>query len=400
VSGAALLTTLAVLAVALPAGAQRLEAELRVGGGWDDNPQLAAPSDNRRLPDRAPAAGGQGLFAVSGLARGAHADGPWRLAARLDVSGGVYERGDALFYERLELEVAFDLPPVTPRCAVAGERLDTGFGDDDAWAVVGRCGARLALLDGLGVQLDGLAGARAFDLGQTDVLGGAALTFDARLDWLELGAGLEVWRRESDDPQARRTELVPWAAAAARTEWVGAALSYRFVRREFEVGSRTGDEHVARLSVWARPLPWLGPWVSLELGHASGQPRALAYDRFAITGGLRVELEVEPPPPPPPPGPVTASGGRARFRFALDAEEVSVIGDFNGWDPARGRLREVSPGVFEGTFPVSPGAHRYHLLVDGEPRRPPGSARYVRDDFGGENAVFEAEGVSGAGPGS
>src|SRR5262245_46693751 len=59
---------------------------------------------------------------------------------------------------------------------------------------------------------------------------------------------------------------------------------------------------------------------------------------------------------------VTTSGGASGVAFAVwapNAERVSVIGDFNGWDPERHRLAPVGgSGIWAGFVP---GARRGHL---------------------------------------
>jgi 1,4-alpha-glucan branching enzyme len=63
-----------------------------------------------------------------------------------------------------------------------------------------------------------------------------------------------------------------------------------------------------------------------------------------------------------------AESGRAGVRFAVwapNAESVSVIGDFNGWDPGAHRLsvRQDSSGVWQGFVPgIGPGAcYKFHI---------------------------------------
>ena len=59
--------------------------------------------------------------------------------------------------------------------------------------------------------------------------------------------------------------------------------------------------------------------------------------------------------------------GRRGVHFAVwapNAQSVSVIGDFNRWDPSTNTLSSSSAGVWEGFLPgVRPGAlYKYHLV--------------------------------------
>jgi hypothetical protein len=199
---------------------------------------------------------------------------------------------------------------------------------------------------------------------------------------------------------ARRTDLSPWIAVRVTTPWIGGQIGYRFVGRVFDSDSRSGGEHTGQAEIWGMFVPWLGIYADLQLGYAEGGPQALSYERVQVTGGLRLVLEWQPepaelPPPSATQGPATVlDDGGVRFVFELpDATEVSVVGDFDGWDEARGRLTRRADGRFEGRFEVGPGRHEYALIVDGEPMRPPGAERYVSDGFGGENAVLIVPGA-------
>lgn len=76
---------------------------------------------------------------------------------------------------------------------------------------------------------------------------------------------------------------------------------------------------------------------------------------------------------------------------ASDANKVSVIGDFNAWDPKKASLKKLKNGKFKGTLdlPVEQ-SYEFRYLIDG--------ATYVNDeeadDFrwndyaGTENAVL------------
>ena len=75
--------------------------------------------------------------------------------------------------------------------------------------------------------------------------------------------------------------------------------------------------------------------------------------------------------------------------FAPDAKSVSLVGDFNDWDPsATPLLISRTGGVWSTAVPLGPGRHRYAFVVDGtrwlaDPAVPPARD----DDFGSPNSV-------------
>lgn len=80
------------------------------------------------------------------------------------------------------------------------------------------------------------------------------------------------------------------------------------------------------------------------------------------------------------------------IRFRLDAPAarvVSIVGDFNGWNPSRGEMRRRDTGGWETIISLSPGIWRYAFVVDGTWVRPPDAPRYESDGFGGENGILE-----------
>jgi hypothetical protein len=83
------------------------------------------------------------------------------------------------------------------------------------------------------------------------------------------------------------------------------------------------------------------------------------------------------------------SDGLVRFRMlAPDAEQVYVVGDFNGWSPEATPLSRRSGGWWEMTVELPPGSYQFIYLVDGETLTPPRAATRVDDGFGGENGLF------------
>lgn len=70
---------------------------------------------------------------------------------------------------------------------------------------------------------------------------------------------------------------------------------------------------------------------------------------------------------------------------APDAKNVSLAGDFTGWQPAFTMTR-TEPGVWTVVIPLDPGIHQYSFVVDGERWLPDPSAPAVNDGFGGMNS--------------
>lgn len=75
---------------------------------------------------------------------------------------------------------------------------------------------------------------------------------------------------------------------------------------------------------------------------------------------------------------------------APDARTVSVVGDFNDWDPTATPLREAAgAGVWTITVPLAAGRHQYVFMVDGNRWTPdPAAPTAVEDDFGTPNSVI------------
>jgi len=84
-------------------------------------------------------------------------------------------------------------------------------------------------------------------------------------------------------------------------------------------------------------------------------------------------------------------GGTVRFEFTLpgSAREVSLVGDFNGWDTeATPMVREESGRTWSARVPLEPGRHEYAFVVDGRRWVVDPLAPQVPDaGFGPTNAV-------------
>lgn len=85
-------------------------------------------------------------------------------------------------------------------------------------------------------------------------------------------------------------------------------------------------------------------------------------------------------------------GGAVRFDLVLPspAAEVSIVGDFNGWDDgATPMVRRASDGTWSAQVPLPPGRHLYAFVVDGKQWLVDPLAPQVPDaGFGPTNALI------------
>ncbi|WP_348824308.1 isoamylase early set domain-containing protein [Flavobacterium aestuarii] len=75
---------------------------------------------------------------------------------------------------------------------------------------------------------------------------------------------------------------------------------------------------------------------------------------------------------------------------AKEANQVSVIGDFNDWKIEEGVLSKLKNGTFKGTFEVSKDAeYEFKYVIDGTYQNEPEADSYKWNDFAGaENSVL------------
>ena len=65
--------------------------------------------------------------------------------------------------------------------------------------------------------------------------------------------------------------------------------------------------------------------------------------------------------------PIIHSQKMVEFLLYSDPKKmVTIIGDFNGWDPFTHRLTEIEPGVYNIKIKMIPGTHYYYYLVNGK----------------------------------
>jgi anti-sigma-K factor RskA len=117
--------------------------------------------------------------------------------------------------------------------------------------------------------------------------------------------------------------------------------------------------------------------------------QAAAVVVVAVAAGFGVARTIDSRPTPAAAG----AAGPAMVRLVVlqpDARTVNAVGDFNGWDPARTSLQQVSSGVWSVTLPLTPGRYEYMFVVDGQRWvGDPAAIEQSDDGFGSRNAVLE-----------
>jgi 1,4-alpha-glucan branching enzyme len=68
------------------------------------------------------------------------------------------------------------------------------------------------------------------------------------------------------------------------------------------------------------------------------------------------------------------------FCDAPGVENVTLAGDFNGWDPAATPMRRTPDGRWMASLELHHGHHRYLFLVDGTPTLDPTGSGITRDE--------------------
>ena len=73
---------------------------------------------------------------------------------------------------------------------------------------------------------------------------------------------------------------------------------------------------------------------------------------------------------------------------APQAQSVSLVGDFNGWNPAAHPMKRMPDGAWLLTVELKHGHHRYAFLVDGSLSLDPQAQGITRSDQGERVSVL------------
>lgn len=68
--------------------------------------------------------------------------------------------------------------------------------------------------------------------------------------------------------------------------------------------------------------------------------------------------------------------------LAPQAQSVSLVGDFNHWNPASHRMKQAVDKAWSATVELRHGHHRYAFLVDGQLTLDPRGQGITRNDKG------------------
>ena len=72
----------------------------------------------------------------------------------------------------------------------------------------------------------------------------------------------------------------------------------------------------------------------------------------------------------------------------VEANAVSVLGDFNNWDAQAGLMRRRKDGFWAKAVRLAPGEYRYRFLADGQRwLNDPDADGYEASGLGSENCI-------------
>jgi 1,4-alpha-glucan branching enzyme len=80
---------------------------------------------------------------------------------------------------------------------------------------------------------------------------------------------------------------------------------------------------------------------------------------------------------------------RLKMRFArAKVNNVSLVGDFNHWDPKRHPMKMSEEGKWEKTIVLPPGKYEYKFIVDGTWENDPQNSELLYNQYGTLNNIL------------
>jgi hypothetical protein len=168
-----------------------------------------------------------------------------------------------------------------------------------------------------------------------------------------------------------------------------AAEVARLLRTDVPVRAAWREELLARVEADGRPSRTM--W-QLRPGVAIAASVALIALGALGALGARVLASAIPATPPT----VASAPTMAKVRFVFvdpNAAKVSIVGDFNQWNPTAVPLERLSDGTWIADVPLAPGRYAYAFVVDGKLEADPTAPRAADGDFGVSNSIVMVRGL-------
>jgi Glycogen recognition site of AMP-activated protein kinase len=149
------------------------------------------------------------------------------------------------------------------------------------------------------------------------------------------------------------------------------------------------DAHAVRR--WSlRPVTAIAAGIACAIVGATLAAALLGRSRSGGSGDVLANLTATMPLP-------GERGGQSTVRFvfvAPYASRVSLVGDFNAWNPKTMPMRRSPDGrAWLLDVSLAPGRHVYSFVVDGDLAPDPTAPRAAEDDFGVPSSVVLVAGA-------
>jgi len=88
---------------------------------------------------------------------------------------------------------------------------------------------------------------------------------------------------------------------------------------------------------------------------------------------------------------------KRKVNFSLDApmsEQVSLVGDFNEWNPEKHKMKRSENGQWKKTVVLHPGSYEYKFFADGQWIVDPKNKDSRFNKYGTLNSVVEVSSIN------
>lgn len=208
--------------------------------------------------------------------------------------------------------------------------------------------------------------------------GDGELVLDPRVRWLIDEARQPVALRA--DARARLADALQAEPAPVRVRHTPPAWRWAVERRTLRMSPLLGG-------ALAAGLVGLGVLAGLVAPDRAGDGTQVVTTTAEGNATVRPASHA-----PSTPNGIVVEPGVVKFVFvAPTAAKVSLVGDFNGWDPQATPMQRTG-GTWTVTLPLRAGRHLYSFVVDGSQWMPDPSAPLAPEDgFGNANSVVLVE---------